>query len=199
MKPTVYGYIRVSSKDQNEDRQVVAIMNSGVSKNHIYIDKQSGKNFDRPAYKKLISRLKPNDTLIIKSIDRLGRNYEEILEQWRCITKERGAQVVVLDMPILNTDAAKDLTGCLISDLILQLLSYFAQRERELIHERQAEGIAVAKAKGVKFGRPRKSKPHNWDSICLEWQNHSISTAEACKTLNISRQTFKTWLSSEDE
>ena len=149
-----YGYIRVSTKEQNTDRQMVALQACGIPPNRIYIDKQSGKDFDRPQYRRLLRRLKPNDALIVKSIDRLGRNYNEILEQWRLITKEKHADIVVLDMPLLDTRAHKDLTGTLIADIFLQLLSYVAQTEREFIRQRQAEGIAAAKARGVRFGRP---------------------------------------------
>ena len=147
MEHRLYGYIRVSSKDQNEGRQRIAMREAGVEDRYIFLDKQSGKDFDRPGYKRALKRLKPGDTLIIKSIDRLGRNYEEILEQWRIITKEKRADVVVLDMPLLDTRQGRDLTGTLIADIVLQLLSYVAQTEREFIRQRQAEGIAAAKGK----------------------------------------------------
>ena len=152
MTGKIYGYIRVSSKEQNEDRQRIAMQEFGVAENCIFMDKQSGKDFDRPGYKRLMQKLKPDDTLVIKSIDRLGRNYEEILEQWRFITKKRQAAIVVLDMPLLDTRQGRDLTGTLIADIVLQLLSYVAQTEREFIRQRQAEGIAATKARGVKFG-----------------------------------------------
>lgn len=148
-----YGYARVSTKEQNEQRQLIALQEFGVAEQNVFVDKQSGKDFERPNYRKLIKKLKPDDTLVIKSIDRLGRNYEEILEQWRIITKERGTAIVVLDMPLLDTRKNRDLTGTLIADIVLQLLSYVAQTEREFIRQRQAEGIAAAKAQGVQFGR----------------------------------------------
>ena len=151
-----YAYIRVSTRDQNEDRQLAALTNLGISEVNLFLDKQSGKDFNRPAYRKLIKKLKPGDLLIIKSIDRLGRNYEEILEQWRHITKDIQADIRVLDMPLLDTSNHRDLTGTLIADIVLQLLSYVAQSERENIRQRQAEGIAAAKARGVKFGAERK-------------------------------------------
>ena len=154
-----YGYARVSTKEQNELRQLIALREFGLTDRAIFVDKQSGKDFDRRSYQRLLRKLKDGDTLVIKSIDRLGRNYEEILEQWRIITKEKSAAIVVLDMPLLDTRRNRDLTGTLIADIVLQLLSYVAQTEREFIHQRQAEGIAAAKARGVKFGRPRKALP----------------------------------------
>ena len=193
MNNMAYGYIRVSSKDQNEERQLIAMREAGVSDHHIFRDKQSGKNFDRPAYQRLMRKLKPDDTLIIKSIDRLGRNYEEILEQWRIITKEKRAAIVVLDMPLLDTRQGRDLTGTLIADIVLQLLSYVAQTEREFIRQRQAEGIAAAKAKGVRFGRKPIERPANYESVLGEWMAGKISAREAAKRLNISRQTFLNW------
>ena len=153
MSQNVYGYIRVSSKDQNEDRQRIAMREFGVQDCRVFMDKQSGKDFERPGYQTLMRRIKPADTLVIKSIDRLGRNYEEIMEQWRIITKEKQAAIVVLDMPLLDTRQGRDLAGTLIANIVLQLLSYVAQTEREFIRQRQAEGIAAAKARGVKFGR----------------------------------------------
>ena len=154
-----YGYIRVSSTDQNEERQLVAMRAAQVPEKNVYMDKQSGKDFDRPQYKRLVKKMRPGDLLYILSIDRLGRNYNEIIEQWRIITKERQAAIVVLDMPLLDTRQGRDLTGTLIADIVLQLLSYVAQTEREFIKHRQAEGIAAAKAKGVKFGAKPKEKP----------------------------------------
>ena len=150
----VYGYIRVSSRDQNEDRQRIALHERGVEDGFIYTDKVSGKDFDRPQYKKLVKKLKPGDLLMIQSIDRLGRNYEEVQNQWRVLTKEKEADICVLDMPLLDTRQGKDLMGTFIADLVLQILSFVAQNEREFIRKRQAEGIAAAKARGVKFGRP---------------------------------------------
>lgn len=153
-----YGYARVSTKEQNEQRQIIALEEFGLNLRQIFIDKQSGKDFERANYQRLTRRLKEGDTLVVKSIDRLGRNYNEILEQWRIITKEKGAAIVVLDMPLLDTQNNRDLTGTLIADIVLQLLSYVAQTEREFIHQRQAEGIAVAKAQGVRFGRPHRGQ-----------------------------------------
>lgn len=155
----MYGYVRVSSKDQNEERQIVALQEFGIDLKQIYLDKQSGKDFERPQYQKLIKRMRAGDTLVIKSIDRLGRNYDEILMQWRMITKQKRAAIVVLDMPLLDTRQSRDLTGTLIADIVLQLLSYVAQTEREFIRQRQQEGIAVAKARGVRFGRAPMERP----------------------------------------
>lgn len=160
-----YGYIRVSTKEQNEDRQLIAMREFGIAYEDIIVDKQSGKDFDRPGYKKLMKKLKAGDTLVIKSIDRLGRNYDEILEQWRHITKEKHVGIVVLDMPLLDTRQGRDLTGVLIADIVLQLLSYVAQTEREFNRQRQAEEIAVAKARGVHFGRNFKDRGENYDAI----------------------------------
>ena len=188
-----YGYIRVSTKEQNTDRQMVALQACGIPPNRIYVDKQSGKDFDRPQYRRLLRRLKPNDALIVKSIDRLGRNYNEILEQWRIITKEKGADVVVLDMPLLDTRAHKDLTGTLIADIVLQLLSYVAQTEREFIRQRQAEGIAAAKARGVRFGRPCLPVAEDFAEVYSMWQAGEISIRAASKRLGVSHQTFERW------
>lgn len=189
-----YGYIRVSSKDQNADRQRVAMWDAGISDGYIYMDKQSGKNFDRPEYRKVIKKLKPGDTLYVKSIDRLGRNYDEILEQWRIITKEKLAAIVVLDMPLLDTRQSRDLTGTLIADIVLQLLSYVAQTEREYIRQRQAEGIAVAKAKGVHFGRKPKERPENFGIVYSMWKDGKLSARAAAAQLGISHQTFLRWV-----
>ena len=188
-----YGYVRVSTKEQNEGRQVVALKEFGISENNIYVDKQSGKDFNRVNYKRMIRKLKGGDTLIVKSIDRLGRNYHEILEQWRIITKEKNVAIVVLDMPLLNTHANKDLTGMLISDIVLQLLSYVAQTEREMIHQRQMEGIAIAKANGVRFGRPPKNRPKEFYRIKKIWEKKEISAREAARMLNITHKTFLKW------
>lgn len=193
MQNKTYGYIRVSTKEQNEERQRVAMREAGVPENHIYMDKQSGKDFDRPGYQRLMETLMPGDTLILKSIDRLGRNYEEILEQWRIITKEKGTEVVVLDMPLLNTRQGRDLTGLLIADIVLQLLSYVAQTEREFIRQRQAEGIAVAKANGVRFGRLPKKRPKEYEDICAMWSRGELSARAAARRLNIATQTFLRW------
>ncbi len=170
-----YGYIRVSSRDQNLDRQRLAMESFGVEDGRVYADKQSGKDFDRPAYRRLLGKMKPGDTLVLKSIDRLGRNYEEILEQWRILTKERRVAVVVLDMPLLDTRRDRDLTGTLIADIVLQLLSYVAQTEREFIRQRQAEGIAAAKARGVRFGRRPLEPPEELEEMGAAWAAGAIS------------------------
>ena len=193
MSNTTYGCIRVSSKDQNEERQLIAMREAGVPEKHVFRDKQSGKSFDRPDYQRLMKKLKPDDTLIIKSIDRLGRNYEEILDQWRIITKEKRAAIVVLDMPLLDTRQGRDLTGTLIADIVLQLLSYVAQTEREFIRQRQAEGIAAAKKRGVHFGRKPIERPSSFVGIHAEWKDGHISAREAANRLGISRQTFLNW------
>lgn len=186
----IYGYIRVSSKDQNEARQVIAMKEFGIIEKYLVVEKQSGKDFDRPKYQKLVRKLKPGDTVVVKSIDRLGRNYEEIIEQWRILTKEKQVSIVVLDMPLLDTRKDKDLIGILISDIVLQLLSYVAQTEREFIHQRQAEGIAAAKAKGVRFGPKRKSMPEEFYYYASLWKEKTISSRQAAKQLGISYQTF---------
>lgn len=173
-----YGYIRVSTRDQNEDRQLAALSVFDIPERNLFMDKQSGKDFNRPAYRRLIKKLKPGDLLIVKSIDRLGRNYEEILEQWRVITKEKHADIRVLDMPLLDTSVHRDLTGTLIADIVLQLLSYVAQNERENIHQRQAEGIAAAKARGVVFGAERKEMPDDFDEWYFRWRNREITAQE---------------------
>ena len=191
-----YGYVRVSTKEQNESRQMIALCEFGVEK--IYIDKQSGKNFDRPQYLKLIKKLKPDDILAVKSIDRLGRNYYEILEQWRIITKEKQAAIVVLDMPLLDTRKNRDLTGTLIADIVLQLLSYVAQTEREFIRQRQKEGIAAAKARGVKFGRAPMPKPPEFEEIKAFWQRGTLSARKAAEALNITHKTFLRWCKDEN-
>lgn len=188
-----YGYARVSTKEQNEERQLVALKQFGVEEKNIWVDKQSGKDFNRKNYQKLLKRLKEEDTLVIKSIDRLGRNYDEILEQWRRITKEMNVSIVVLDMPLLDTRKSRDLTGTLIADIVLQLLSYVAQTEREFIKQRQAEGIAVAKEKGVKFGRKPKEKPKDFNDILDLWKRKTISARDAGKRLGITHQTFLRW------
>ena len=193
MSETIYGYMRVSSKDQNEERQKVALLEFGILAVNIYLDKQSGKDFERPSYKSLMEKIKPGDTLVIKSIDRLGRNYEEILEQWRIITKTKKAAIVVLDMPLLDTRQGRDLTGTLIADIVLQLLSYVAQTEREAIRQRQAEGIEVAKASGVRFGRLPKERPPEFDELAEKWRSGKISARIAAKQLGISHPTFIKW------
>lgn len=193
MNQKVYGYIRVSSKDQNEDRQRVAMREFGVQDRYVFVDKQSGKDFERPGYQTLIRKIKPADTLVIKSIDRLGRNYEEILEQWRIITKEKQAAIVVLDMPLLDTRQGRDLAGTLIANIVLQLLSYVAQTEREFIRQRQAEGIAAAKARGVKFGRKPAERPKEFTDLRCEWKNGQISARKAAVQLGITHRTFLKW------
>ena len=189
------GYARISSRDQNESRQLVALQEFGVQDGNIFLDKLSGKDFERPAYRRLLKKLKPGDTLITKSIDRLGRNYDEILEQWRIITKEKQAAIVVLDIPLLDTrQKGRDLTGTFIADLVLQILSYVAQTEREMIHQRQAEGIAAAKGRGVKFGRPPKERPAMLSEIRAAWERHEISAREAGRLLGCSYKTFQSWI-----
>ena len=189
-----YGYARVSTKEQNEQRQIVALEEFGLDRKQIFTDKQSGKDFERTNYRKLVRRLKDGDTLVVKSIDRLGRNYEEILEQWRIITKDKGADIVVLDMPLLDTRKNRDLTGTLIADIVLQLLSYVAQTEREFIRQRQAEGIAVAKAQGVRFGRPPLKKPEDFPAVQTAWQKKEISAREAARRLGVTHKTFLRWV-----
>lgn len=193
MDGLLYGYIRVSTKEQNEARQRLAMRAFGVSEEQIFLDRQSGKDFLRPGYQQLLNKLRPADTLVIKSIDRLGRNYDEILEQWRLLTKDRGIAIVVLDMPLLDTRQGRDLTGTLIADIVLQLLSYVAQTERELIRQRQAEGIAAAKARGVRFGRRPMERPSNFDEICAEWKAGRLSARGAAKELGITHRTFMKW------
>lgn len=193
MSQNIYGYIRVSSKDQNEDRQRIAMREFGVQDHCVFMDKQSGKDFERPGYQTLMRRIKPTDTLVIKSIDRLGRNYEEILEQWRIITKEKRAAIVVLDMPLLDTRQGRDLTGVLIADIVLQLLSYVAQTEREFNHQRQAEGIAAAKAKGVHFGRKFKDRGQNYETVMAAWRRGEISGRAAARELGVAHGTFQRW------
>ena len=190
----VYGYVRVSSKDQCTDRQLLALRDAKVPDQNIFVDKQSGKNFDRPQYRKLLKKLKENDLLIIKSIDRMGRNYEEILEQWRIITREKKADIAILDMPLLNTcKKQKGLTGTFIADLVLQILSYVAQTERESIRLRQKEGIQAAKIRGVRCGRPRKEIPPQFPGLFQKWQSGEISGREAARMLGVSHKTFFQW------
>lgn len=198
MRGNVYGYVRVSSKDQNESRQIIALQNEQVKQENIFMDKLSGKDFERPAYKQLLRRLKQGDLLIVKSIDRLGRNYSEILEQWRIITKEKKSDIKVLDMELLNTQLKSDLTGTLIADIVLQLLSYVAQTERENIKQRQEEGIRAAKARGVRFGRPHLKPPDNFEQVQKAWQNKEISSRQAAAILKISQTTFLSWNKKND-
>jgi len=190
MTENIYGYVRVSTQDQNEARQLAAMREFGVPEEHIVVEKRSGKDFDRPCWRELTGALGPEDVLVVKSIDRMGRNYGEILEQWRLVTKERGAAVVVLDMPLLDTRRGRDLTGTLISDIVLQLLSYVAQTERENIRARQAEGIAAAKKRGVRFGRRRLEMPEGFDELAEQWGEGRISSREAARRLGVCYQTF---------
>lgn len=193
-----YGYVRVSTKEQNEQRQMIALREFGIDAKRIYMDKQSGKDFERSNYKKLLIKVKSGDTLVVKSIDRLGRNYDDILEQWRIITKEKQVAIVVLDMPLLDTRQNRDLTGTLIADIVLQLLSYVAQTEREFIRQRQAEGIAAAKEQGIKFGRRPKGRPEAFENMKCLWMNHEISAREAAKRLDITYSTFLRWVKEND-
>lgn len=186
----IYGYVRVSSADQNEERQMIALKKVAVPEKNIYLDKQSGKDFERPNYKKLVKKLKAGDLLYVLSIDRLGRNYEEIQKQWRILSKEIGIDICVLDMPLLDTRNGKDLMGTFIADLVLQILSFVAQSERENIKKRQAEGIAVAKARGVKFGRPEKKIPNDFEKIVNAWEQNRLSFSEVLKQCNMSEATF---------
>lgn len=190
MTNIIYGYIRVSSKDQNIERQLIALRNAGIPDKRIYIDKQSGKDFERLAYKSLLRKLKAGDVLVTKSIDRLGRNYEEIMEQWRVITKVKGADIIIQDMPLLDTSKTRDLLGTFISDLVLQLLSFVAQNERETIRQRQAEGIAAAKKRGVRFGKPKIELPENFPDLYEKWNNKEITIQEFAKLCNVGRSTL---------
>ena len=190
MEQRAYGYVRVSTKEQNEDRQIRALKAARVPENMIYLDKQSGKDFNRPAYKRLIRRLRAGDILYVKSIDRLGRDYEEIIEQWRIITKEKRADIVVLDMPLLDTRRGKDLLGTFISDIVLQLLSFVAENERAAIRQRQAEGIVAAKERGVKFGRPPLPTPEHFHDVHRAWRNKKITLQEAARICNMPMGTF---------
>ncbi len=189
----IYGYVRVSTKDQNEDRQMIAMLEFPVPEKNIVVEKQSGKDFNRPRYRRLIRKMKKGDLLVIKSIDRLGRNYEEIIQQWRYLTKEKGIDIVVLDMALLDTREGKDLTGTLIADLVLQLLSYVAQTERENIRQRQKEGIAAAKKRGVRLGRPPKEKPGSFPDVLNAWKAGKISSREAATVLGVAQNTFLRW------
>ena len=190
MKEITYGYVRVSTHMQNEARQLAAMREFGVAEENIVTERLSGKDFNRPLYQDLVKKLQTEDVLVVKSIDRLGRNYDEILEQWAYITKERKAAIVVLDMPLLDTRQGRDLTGTLIADIVLQLLSYVAQTERENIRKRQAEGIAAAKARGVRFGRERLAPPPGFRKMARLWREGSISASAAAEKLDMSRDTF---------
>lgn len=194
MERKVYGYIRVSTKDQNEERQRIAMIEFGVPNKNIHVDKQSGKDFERPGYQKLMKKLRQDDTLVVKSIDRLGRNYTKIIEQWRIITKEKKANIVVLDMPLLDTRQCHDLMGTFIADLVLQILSYVSQAERDFNRQRQAEGIAAAKARGVRLGGIPKKRPKDFFDIRKMWLERKISAREAAKRLGVTHPTFLKWV-----
>ena len=188
---TVYGYVRVSTREQNEDRQIIALREHGVPESNIYMDKQTGSDFDRPGYLRLMERLQKNDLLYIKSIDRLGRNYESILEQWRILTKEKQVDICVIDMSLLDTRRGKDLVGTFLSDVVLQILSFVAENERRNIRQRQAEGIAAARARGVRFGRPPHPLPEGFARVCEEWKKGEITVKEAADRLDMPVSTFR--------
>lgn len=194
---TIYGYVRVSTKEQNEERQLIAMRDFGVDR--IFTDKQSGKDFIRPEYQKMVRKLKAGDVLVVHSLDRFGRNYDEIIEQWKLIVKEKGADIVVLDMPLLDTRNDKNLTGRLIADIVLQLLAYVAQIEREAIRNRQREGIDAAKARGVTFGRTAIPIPKNFKAISEEWRSGTLSTKEAALLCNVCQNTFLKWTRWEEK
>ncbi len=190
MEENTYGYVRVSTQEQNEARQLAAMREFGVAEKNIVVEKLSGKDFNRPRYQRLVRTLRSGDVLVVKSIDRLGRNYDEILEQWGTITKKRQAAIVVLDMPLLDTRQGRDLTGTLIADIVLQLLSYVAQTERENIRQRQAEGIAAAKAKGVQFGPPPRTLPDDFEMLRQAWRSGQIPLREAAQACGLAKSTF---------
>ena len=187
----IYAYVRVSTREQNEDRQILALKGLSIPEKNLFIDKQSGKDFERPQYRKMVRKLKKDDLLYIKSIDRLGRNYSEILEQWRILTKEKGIDIVVLDMPLLDTRRGKDLMGTFLSDIVLQVLSFVAENERTNIRQRQAEGIAAAKARGVRFGRPPAPLPENFHQLYQQWKNGKITGTAAAKRCGMPLSTFR--------
>lgn len=187
----LYGYIRVSTREQNEDRQVLTLKGLAIPEKNLFLDKQSGKDFARPQYRKMVRKLKKDDLLYVKSIDRLGRNYDEILEQWRILTKEKGVDIVVLDMPLLDTRRGKDLMGTFLSDIVLQVLSFVAENERTNIRQRQAEGIAAAKERGVRFGRPPKPLPENFHHAYQKWKNGKITGTTAAKLCGMPLSTFR--------
>lgn len=199
MEGKVYGYIRVSTREQNEDRQRIAMKEYGVPEEHMYIDWQSGKDFDRPGYQELMGVLGENDTFVIKSIDRLGRNFDEILEQWRMITAEKHAGIIVLDMPILNTGLQRDLLGRVIAEMMLTLMSYVAETERENIRQRQAEGIAAARQKGVRLGRKPKEIPEEFEAVRALWEAGTYSATAAARQLGVDFHTFKRWVGKKQE
>ena len=187
----IYGYVRVSTKEQNEDRQMIAMREMGVPEKNIYMDKQSGKDFERPQYRRLVRHMKKDDLLYIKSIDRLGRNYEEIQNQWRLLTKEKGVDICVIDMPLLDTRRGKDLVGTFLSDIVLQVLSFVAENERTNIRQRQAEGIAAAKARGVRFGRPPAPLPPNFHDVYQRWRQGTITGTAAAKECGMPLAPFR--------
>ena len=192
-----YGYVRVSTREQNEDRQMIAMREMGVSEKNIYMDKQSGKDFQRPQYQRLIRRMKKDDLLYIKSIDRLGRNYEEIQNRWRVLTKDKGTDICVIDMPLLDTRRGKDLVGTFLSDIVLQVLSFVAQNEREVIRQRQAEGIAAARQRGVRLGRRPKEKPENYRAVVALWSENKLSLRRASALLDVDPKTLRKWIKEE--
>ena len=194
---TTYGYARVSTKDQNEDRQLIALQQAGVERELIYVDKKSGKDFNRPAWKRLRRKLKRGDLLVVKSLDRFGRSYDDMIGEWRCMTKDKGIHIKVLDMPLLDTTAAQGLLAVFLSDLVLQILSFDAQTERDHIKERQREGIAAAKSRGVRFGRPQLERPECLDELVSRTANGSISVAEAARQIGVSRTTFRRWAAAD--
>ena len=194
---TTYGYARVSTKDQNEDRQLIALQQAGVERELIYVDKKSGKDFNRPARKRLRRKLKRGDLLVVKSLDRFGRSYDDMIGEWRCMTKDKGIHIKVLDMPLLDTTAAQGLLAVFLSDLVLQILSFVAQTERDHIKERQREGIAAAKSRGVRFGRPQLERPECLDELVSRTANGSISVAEAARQIGVSRTTFRRWAAAD--
>ncbi len=191
MNAKVYGYVRVSTREQNEDRQMIAMREKGIAPANIYMDKQSGKDFNRPQYKRLMKKLRRDDLLYVKSIDRLGRSYEDVLRQWSYLTKEKGIDIVVLDMPLLDTRRGKDLMGTFLSDIVLQVLSFVAENERTTIRQRQAEGIAAAKAQGIRCGRPPHPLPDNFDDICRKWRSGMITGTQAAKECGMPLASFR--------
>lgn len=199
MGATTYGYARVSAKDQNLDRQMDALAAFGIEASRVFADKASGRDFDRPEYRRMLERIEPGDVVVVKSIDRFGRNYDEIIEEWRRITRDAGCSIVVLDMPLLDTREDRGVTGRLISDIVLQLLSYVAQKEREFIHQRQAEGIAAAQERGVRFGRPPKRRPKAYEAVKRAFLGGAITKKEAAARMRVSPTTFEKWLREDGE
>lgn len=199
MGTTTYGYARVSTKDQNLDRQMDALAAFGIDASRVFADKASGRDFDRPEYRRMLERIEPGDVVVVKSIDRFGRNYDEIIEEWRRITRDAGCSIVVLDMPLLDTREDRGVTGRLISDIVLQLLSYVAQKEREFIHQRQAEGIAAAQERGVRFGRPPKRRPKAYEAAKRAFLGGAITKKEAAARMRVSPTTFEKWLREDGE